>query len=35
MFKKFDIDNFNQNPFNLIGNEWMLITSKNKQKLMR
>lgn len=31
MFKNFDIDNFNQNPFKLIGDEWMLITAKDKQ----
>lgn len=31
MFKNIDYKNFNQNPFELIGNEWMLITAKNKQ----
>lgn len=31
MFKNIDYKNFNQNSFELIGNEWMLITAKNKQ----
>lgn len=31
MFKNINFKNFNQNPFELIGNEWMLITAKNKQ----
>lgn len=29
-FKELDINNFTCNPFNKIGNEWMLITSGNR-----
>lgn len=32
-FKAVDLKNFNTNPFDLIGNQWMLITAKNNDKV--